>query len=507
MCMSIATLGCAAIDARPDYDRAAELITSATGEPEAQPIDDDSIRASTRDAMLKDGLTLDEVVKLALLNNPAMAVEFFEIGIARADLVQSGLFSNPTFGLSVQFPEGGGRSNIQASLAQNIVDLWQIPVKKEIASRNLEAAILRVADRAVQITAQARTAFFIAVGARQALAIAHENVALAQRLLEVAELRKQAGAVGDLDVNLARGGLLDAQIEVLRAALTGAEADADLASVLGIRRSLTDVSLSTPLPVPPEVTLDADAIIALALDSRLDLRAAAMTVDAAERQVVLEIREVIPSFQIGIALERNERRSAPDRNLLGDFSRATLANQEFSMPEFETNAERRAARSAEIDAILGPSLSVTLPIFDQNQAQIARARYTLDQEIRRLESMEISATQAVRKALAAAQANWNIARSFARDVVPQAVRNLDMSRESYRAGRSSLITVLDSQRELLKSRRDYVAALQFAAISVADLEKATAKPISEILTRASESASRTQPADPGPTQKPKRNSP
>ena len=97
-----ALLGCAAVDARPDYDRAAELITSATGEPEAQPLDDESIRASTRDAMLQDGLTLDEVVKLALLNNPAMAVQFFEIGIARADLVQSGLFSNPTFGLSVQ---------------------------------------------------------------------------------------------------------------------------------------------------------------------------------------------------------------------------------------------------------------------------------------------------------------------------------------------------------------------------------------------------------------------
>ena len=483
------------------------MITSATGEPEAQPLDDESIRASTRDAMLQDGLTLDEVVKLALLNNPAMAVQFFEIGIARADLVQSGLFSNPTFGLSVQFPEGGGRSNLQASLAQNIVDLWQIPVKKEIASRNLEAAILRVADTAVQIAARARTAFFVAVGARQALAIAHENVALAERLLVVTEIRKQAGALGDLDVNLARGGLLDAQIEVLRAALTGAEADADLAAVLGIRTSLMDVPLSTPLPVPPEVALNPDAIIELAFNSRLDLRAAMMSVDAAEQQVLLEIREVIPTFQLGLAFERLERRSPPDRNLLADFNRATLANQQFSMPSFQTNAERSADRSAEIDAILGPSLSVTLPLFDQNQAQIARARFLFDQEIRRLESMEISAIQSVRKALAAAQANWNIARSFARDVVPQAVRNLDLSRESYRAGRSSLITVLDSQRELLKSRRNYVAALQSAAESVAELERATARPISEILTRAGKSIPSTQPAEPGPTQQPERNSP
>ena len=493
--LPVAAAGCAHINARPDYDRAAELITTATGVAEVPAVDDDAERVATCEAMLKDGLMLEEVVKLALLNSPAIRAEFLEIGVARADLVQSGLFSNPTFGLSVQFPEGGGRSNLQGNIAQNIVDLWQIPVKKEIASRNLKSAILRVADAAVRLAAQARSAFFITVGARQARAIAEENVSLAQRLMEVAEARKQAGAVGDLDVNLARGGLLAARIEVQRASLAAALAEADLAQILGLRTNLDTVDLSTPLPLPPETALNTDAIIQLAVDSRLDLKAAAMNVDTAERQVVLEIRKIIPSFQIGLAVERNERRALQGRNLFAETTRATIKNGVLSPPDFQTRGERNQERSAEIDAIFGPSLSVTLPIFDQNQAQIARARFAYEKELRRWEALEVTAMQSIRRAVVSAQTSWDIARSFARDVLPQAARNLEMSRESYKAGRSSLIIVLDAQRVLLEARSGYVAALQTAAVNVADLEQASARPISEILKHGIAPVTTTQSSD------------
>lgn len=114
--LPLVAAGCAHIDARPDYDRAAELITVATGESEVLAADDDAARVETCEAMLKDGLILEEVVKLALLNNPAIRSEFLEIGVARADLVQSGLFSNPTFGLSVQFPEGAAGAIFRATL-------------------------------------------------------------------------------------------------------------------------------------------------------------------------------------------------------------------------------------------------------------------------------------------------------------------------------------------------------------------------------------------------------
>lgn len=488
-------VGCASIDARPDFARTSELIAQATGERDVLPAESDATPDSDLEAMRRDGLGLEQVVRLALLNNPAMRAEFLEIGVARADLVQSGLFSNPTFGLSIQFPEGGGRSNLQASLAQNIVDLWQIPVKKEIASRNLDATILRVADAAVTLAAKARSAFFIAVASRQAHSIADENVSLADRLLEVAQARKQAGAVGDLDVNLARGGLLAARIEVQRADLAVSLAEADLAAVLGVRSDLNDVIFSTPLPVPPDVALSMDSVIDLAFASRLDLKAAAMKVDAAERQIVLEVRKIVPSFQLGLALERNERRALPGRNLLAETERASIKNGGFSAPDTQTRGERNAERSAEIDTIFGPSLNMTLPLFDQNQAQIAKARFVYEQESRRLESLELIAMQSIRRAVASAQTSWDIARSFANDVLPQASRNLEMSRESYKAGRSSLIIVLDAQRVLLEARRGYVAALQAAALSVADLEQAAARPISQILEQSAKSPPTTQPSE------------
>lgn len=133
--------------------------------------------------------------------------------------MQSGLLANPTLALSVAFPEGGGRSNIQATFAQSIVEIWQIPVRRRAASRALDAAILELTRQASQAAVDTKSAYLSAVAAEQILAIAQENHQLAQQLLDVAEDRQKAGAVGALDVNLVRGTLYFAELETQRARL------------------------------------------------------------------------------------------------------------------------------------------------------------------------------------------------------------------------------------------------------------------------------------------------
>ena len=84
---------------------------------------------------------------------PAFDGPAWGFGASRADVVQSGLLSNPTLAISVRFPKGGGRSNIAAGLAQQPVDLWQIPVRKRITEAQLEATVLTVAHQAVTLAA------------------------------------------------------------------------------------------------------------------------------------------------------------------------------------------------------------------------------------------------------------------------------------------------------------------------------------------------------------------
>lgn len=63
----------------------------------------------------------------------------------------------------------------------------------------------------------------------------------------------------------------------------------------------------------------------------------------------------------------------------------------------------------------------------------------------------------------------------------QTQSNLDLSRQSYQAGRASLIVLLDAQRILLATRRGAVVADRESAITRAELERLTARPIIALL--------------------------
>src|SRR5688572_910965 len=110
--------GCSAtkVDATADEARARSLIEASTGregvyDPRSAPMSGAEI-----DSVLRDGLTLDESLRLALLNNRRLQAEFATLGMARADLVQAGLLQNPGASIAFLFPSNGGRPKISADL-------------------------------------------------------------------------------------------------------------------------------------------------------------------------------------------------------------------------------------------------------------------------------------------------------------------------------------------------------------------------------------------------------
>jgi len=477
--------GCAIVNPKPDYERAGRTISETTGaESFYRPDEHDAGAIKVRE-LLEAGITCDEAVQICLINNPTLRAAFFEIGFARADLVQSGLFSNPTLALSVAFPEGGGTSNIQATFAQNIVDLWQIPIRKRASQRLLDAAILEVARQASQLAVDTRSAFFTAVAADQASLIAKENVGIAEQLLEAANARQQAGAVGELDVNLARGAVYSSELEMQRARLDAGSARRRLATLLGLVEVADDLQLAGNSLLPPLVELDTEQIVRIALGNRLDIRGARMEADAKRHRIDLEVAKIIPDFSIGFYDERNESRALPGRKILADTARASVAAGTPTAPEIQSRGQRQQERSQEIKNILGPAFNLTLPLFDQNQAQIAKARFAYQQSALQLDALERTVIQAVRQGVDAAQTARSVAEYFHDKLLPQAQANLDLSRQSYQAGRASLIVLLDAQRILLATRRDAVVADRESAITRAELERLTARPISTLLESGS----------------------
>jgi cobalt-zinc-cadmium efflux system outer membrane protein len=469
---------CATVDPRHDYAQVSGHIRAATAVAETYDPADPDIRARV-ERHLVGGLTADEAVQVALLNNPNLHAAFMDVGMARAEVVQAGLFSNPFLGLAARFPDGGGLANLGGDIAQNIAELWQIPVRGRVARRELDRTVLRIARDGAELAAQCKAAYYHAVGASQHLAIARENLTIAASLLDMAIARQQAGAATELDVNLSRSLAIDAELAVESARLAASDERRRLATLLGLESDAESFALVDPLPEPPSDTPSGDALVAAARVWRLDVRSGRHAVAAAASRVQEERRRLFPVVEIGIAFEREERRSGADRDILADTARASVAQGGLTAPDIEPRSARRGEKGQ--DTIIGPSLGVELPLFDQNQARIAKAEYAHRQALSALDALERVVTQEVRGAVDRALTAWRVAGMYRDRSVPLAERNLELSRQAYQAGQTSFLSVLEAQRFFLDSRRGYVEAARAAAVALPELERVIGLPLGRLL--------------------------
>ena len=477
--------GCATVNPQQDYTRARELIQKSTGFERAYNPEEVGLSEDEMNATLADGLTLEEAVQLALLNNRQLQVAFLDIGIARADLVQSGLFSNPSLGVGVLFPSGGGQSNIQADIAQNIVQIWQMPVKKRSAEHSLERKIVTVARLAGELVAETRRSYYLGVAAQDLVEIAQQNLALVTKSYDAISAMRAAGAASLLDDNLQRGEVLRAELGLRDAGLVALNAKRSLARLFSLDQAVEELTLTDTLPEFISPTLDSDSLIARARNHRLDLQALSEAVVTNEAAVELEYLRVFPEVSVGVGGERLESRGQAGRNVAADFVRSSLRSGSPTIPAIQTRRERAAVDRQEIDYMWGPNLSVTLPVFDQNQAQIARAQYARIQAVKSYEDLYLSIAQDIRIAVDRASVLWTNVTFYRESLLPQAQKNLEFTDAAYKAGSTNVLTLLESQRALLETRREYVVAWSNASISLSDLERAVGLPLATATTEGS----------------------
>ncbi len=478
-------VGCARVDARGDYERAAREVEFAVGsgalfQPTAEP-------PAAIDELLRDGLTAEKAVRLALRNNPAVQAACYEIGIARAEVVQAGLLENPTIMFGMGLPDGGGLVKLEAALSQNLAELWQIPARRRAAERDLERKILSLAQVSAQTALDAKLAYYAAARADLVFEIRRDNRQIAAQLLELTLVRQQAGAGSEVEVNLARAAQLETEVALLKARRERVEARAELARLAGLDAGPQELALSEPLRAPESGPPSAAALLDAARGARLDLRTAAEEVAAAEARLELERTRFLKSLQVGVGIERGARGRIDDRNLGLEAARKSFEAGEPRLPDV---FPRRPA--APTDYMIGPSLGLELPIFDQNQAQIARAAMQAEQARRTLRAVELAIVQATHAKVEQAQAAWETTRFYAAELLPLRNRNLELSREAYLAGRIPFLTVLETEREFLRVRQEQADALLDAARADVDLERLAGRPLAA-LRAATASAPASQP--------------
>lgn len=461
---------CARVDHGPDLDQASSTMERAYGlrPPWRQQMELQELRIN--EARL---LSLAQAVGLALANNRALRADLEIIGQARAEVVQAGLLSNPTLSIMLGFPEGGGLANFAPGLSKDFADLWLIPSRKRAAQAMLQQRILSITDAAIELVTEARVTYATLQYQSLGADLQQENLHILQDAMGIAEARLRAGDTTQLDVNLIRARYVEAEIELLQLRSDFRVSQRTLLRLMGHSQGPDDWQ---PEPMPLNSPMDSlsageSALVEAALWQRLDVQAARWDLESAVADFEQQQLRVIPSLDIGIAGERFERRAQPGRNVLADTARASIAAGQLTAPEIQSVAERRREREQEIQYILGPTLDVPLPIFDQNQAQIARAQFRARELQQRYEEIEQRVVEGVRSALTQRKLAADRVRLYRESLIPLQEANLALAQTSYKAGRESILTVLLAQESLIRTRLAYAASVRDLAISIAVLER------------------------------------
>ena len=488
------TCSCARVDHTAEFRQAAGQMKTASGL--ETPWGDG---AEPQDLTLDDGgvLPLDRAVALALRNNRSLRADMETIASAKADLVQAGLLSNPMLTVMARFPEGGGRASLDFGLSKDIADLWLIPSRKRAAQRMLQRTILSFTDSAVALINEVKTTYYTVGYQTTAIELQNRNIRVLRETVELAQARFRAGDTSQLDVNLTRSRLIEAQLELLALQTEYGTSQRTLLRMMGVAAFPGEWRFQ-PIELPRLTAAEDESVVEnTALERRLDVQAAWWEVEAAAAEVEQQRLRLFPSLGLGLSATRVERRATPGRKLLADTARASAANGALTAPDIQSRAERRRERSQEIDAVLGPSIEVPLPIFDQNQAQVAKAQARARELKQRYEEIQQRVVEGVRTALYTYRLAQERVRVFKESLLPQQEANLRFAEKSYQAGQETILTVLLAQEALIRSQLSAAAAERDLAVSSANLERQLAGQIPDFLLQPTETASPSAPPEGG----------
>lgn len=386
---------------------------------------------AVRTAPLPTVLTLTQALEEAEARSPAAVAARAEVDAARGRLQQARLRFNPSLDVEVENFAGTGPysgfngTETTVSVNQRLDLGGRRSARMTLAEAQLTVQEYRFAIARADLGLQVRDLFALGVAARDNLALARENEARAREVSRVARALVDAGKEPPL-----RGLRADAALAQATAALRAAEADEgaarrSLAALFGTATPPVELAGSDLLPPPLVVSASQTLDVRLAEAERA-------IADAQLRQARTEGR-LDPSVGVGV------------RHIRETGDRAFIA-----------------------------SLSVPLPVFDRNQGNIAAARSDIQAAEARRSSVLANTQAAIANAQAALEAADARVEALAGSAINQAREALRLSELSYRAGKSSLIELLDAQQAYAETQAELIAARRARSEAQATLARQAA---------------------------------
>ena len=389
----------------------------------------------------KDNLTLHDAIHLMLRFNPELASFSKEVRALEGIRIQAGKFRNPE--LDVESEDINARPNTPAAQFTTIrfsqlIELGgkrsarinAASIGQELANRNYESKRLELISRVANV-------FTEVLAGQKRLQLAEESIQLANKVVNSAAKRVEAGKAPPIEETKARVAFSTANIvlEQTRRELTSS-------------RKQLSLLWGDPSPKFGEVLGN------------------------------LESRVEIPSFKIlEQRLEKNPIALHSIKNI--EQHKALVEIEKLRrIPDITVGAGvRRYTRADETTAIV--NVSIPIPLFDLNQGNLQAANQRMGKAIDEQAATDLQLRSELTRSyeyLSAAQNEINILYD---DVLPGAKSSFDIANKGYELGRFSFLEVLDAQRTLFQNQILYIRALTNYHRLINEIERLTASPINQ----------------------------
>ena len=391
---------------------------------------------ATVDGLLRQPLTVEDAVQVALFNNRGLQAAFFQLGINEADLVQAGRLPNPHFSMlrASQSENGVREYKIEQALTFNLFALITLPLAVEVEKRNFEQTQRELVIEIARLASQTRQAYFTAVAAAETERYMRQVHQAAQAGAGLAREMARVGNVSRLRQMREQIFYADATLNAARATHAAVGARERLARLLGVN-DWQAFRLPERLPDLPGAVEVLPALEQQALDQRLDLQAIRLRTEALAKNLGLtRTTRFINVLEVG-----------PARVLEG-------------------------ARDSGYKR--GYEISFELPLFDWGGAKVAKAEAIYMQAVELAAEAAINARSELREAYHGYRITYDVARHYRDEIVPLNKRIGEENVLRYNGMLLSVFDLLADARVQIASVNNYIEALRDFWIAQSDLQMA-----------------------------------
>jgi cobalt-zinc-cadmium efflux system outer membrane protein len=392
--------------------------------------------------------SVDALVGLALAQNPELQAARAEVEAARGRLIQAGLRPNPMLDVGFQKTVTGPDNNVTAGVTLPLDLNRRQAGRLGVAERELALKQVQVAERERMLRAEVRLKAGELLAARRNLGITEELLAANRQALSLVGERVRRGGAPALDENLMRVEVnrLDATREILAGKVEVLRLQ--LGTLLGLDPE-TPLSVQGELHVVP-ATLNRDEGLRQALTTRPDLLAARAEVEMA-----------------GAKVRKEEAEGRWDASVNVGYMR-----QDFGYDLSGLTARGELRPITDVFHYVGGGVTITLPVRNRNQGNIAAALAEAQAGGRRLDAAALTVRQDVAAAFTQEEAAGRALATYTRGVLEVARQNLAVVRKAYELGRHPLLDVIAEQRRYIDIEMGYTDVLKQAYDAAVALERA-----------------------------------